>query len=74
MQRNLDRRVETLCSIVDETSRARLEEILKIDLDENGLAWTLDSEGDWHRSPITDGFDTQLRFRELAEVRANRSS
>ena len=37
MQRNLDRRVETLCSIVDETSRARLEEILKIDLDENGL-------------------------------------
>ena len=74
MQRNLDRRVEALCSIVDETSRARLEEILKIDLDENGLAWTLDSEGDWHRSPITGGFDTQLRFRELAEVRANRSS
>jgi len=74
MQRNLDRRVEALCSIVDEPSRARLEQILQINLDEKGLAWMLDGEGTWHRVPNAEGFDTQLKFRELAEARAARSS
>ncbi|MFI5317591.1 MAG: polyphosphate kinase 1 [Myxococcota bacterium] len=47
MNRNLDKRVETLVQIDDPALQARLEEILSVNLQPNSLAWTLDPDGSW---------------------------
>jgi polyphosphate kinase len=50
MHRNLDRRVETLVSIVDDEQKATLIENVDLAMDERCLAWTLESDGRWIRS------------------------
>jgi polyphosphate kinase len=71
MPRNLDRRVESLCSVTAQPLRARLAEILEINLDDDVLAWELTEDGSWRKVPTVVGVDTQLRLRELAEERAH---
>jgi polyphosphate kinase len=70
MPRNLDRRVEALCAVTDPPLRARLAEILEVDLADDALAWELGADGSWHKVETVSGVNTHLRLRELAEERA----
>ncbi|HTO69275.1 MAG TPA: polyphosphate kinase 1 [Myxococcota bacterium] len=68
MNRNLERRVETLVQIDDPALQARLEEILAVNLAPNPLAWSLGADGAWTRS-TADGPGSQERFLRLARDR-----
>jgi polyphosphate kinase len=70
MPRNLDRRVEALCAVVEPELRARLAEILDVNLADDTLAWELLPDGSWHKVETVESLDTHLRLRELAEERA----
>ena len=70
MPRNLDRRVEAALRVTDPRIRARLDEILDVNLSDDVLSWTLDSEGVWRKSPTVDYMDTHRRLQELALARA----
>ncbi|RKO64578.1 RNA degradosome polyphosphate kinase [Campylobacter sp. P255] len=49
MPRNLERRLELMTPIFDEYSRAKLAQILKLQLSDNDLAYELDSEGRYRK-------------------------
>jgi polyphosphate kinase len=70
MPRNLDRRVEALVPVIAPAMRDRLDEILKINLADDTLAWKLESDGTWHRVPRTAGVNTHRQLEELAIQRA----
>ncbi|MEX2255697.1 MAG: polyphosphate kinase 1 [Acidimicrobiia bacterium] len=70
MPRNLDRRVEALCTVTDPPLRLRLATIIDMSLADDVLAWELLADGSWHRVETVAGIDTHLRLRELAEERA----
>ena len=53
MPRNLDRRVEALTPVADPRLRARLAEILELDLADDVLAWELAADGTWDKIPTT---------------------
>jgi polyphosphate kinase len=74
MPRNLDRRVEAAVPIRAPELRARLDEVLDINLSDDSLAWELGSEGDWRRASKGPGVDTQLRLQEVALRRAEGKS
>src|ERR1700682_5706618 len=64
MPRNFLRRVEVTFPILDPRLRARIEgQILPISLADNVKAWTLDSEGKYHRR-TPDG-ETPKRSQDL---------
>ena len=68
MPRNLDRRVEVLLRIDDPTSRERMHEILRINLEDTALAWELQSDGTYER---IDGEDNAHdNFEQLATERS----
>ena len=48
MPRNLDRRVEALVAVADPASQRRLDEILRITLDDDVRAWELHNDV-WER-------------------------
>lgn len=70
MPRNLDRRVEAMLRVIDPRSRARLDEILALNLADDVLAWTLEPEGNWRKVPTVEGCESHVRFQELAVARA----
>jgi polyphosphate kinase len=70
MPRNLDRRVESLIPVTDTRLRARIDEILEINLADDVLAWELEPDGNWRKIPTVVGVDTHLRLEELALARA----
>ncbi len=70
MPRNLDRRVEALISVEEPRLKARLAEILAVDLVDDVLAWELAADGTWHQVDTTVGIETHERLRELATERA----
>ncbi|MCJ7436359.1 MAG: polyphosphate kinase 1, partial [Acidimicrobiia bacterium] len=70
MPRNLDRRVEALCAVTAPALKARLEEILEVNLADDTLAWELRADGTWRKLDTVAGVDAHLRLRELAEARA----
>jgi polyphosphate kinase len=70
MPRNLDRRVEALCPVDAPALRARLDEILAVNLADDTLAWELAADGVWHKVETVVGVDAQVRFRGLAIERA----
>src|SRR5690606_22907038 len=70
MARNLDRRVEVLVEVKDPSLTSRLDEIIRINLADDRLAWTLDGDGVWTRRGRGTGVDTHERLQELALVRA----
>ena len=49
MHRNLDRRVETLVHVRDDTATAQLEEVFTLAMDPTTNAWDLDAGGVWTR-------------------------
>jgi len=70
MPRNLDRRVEALVTVTSPPLRARLAEILEVNLADDVLAWELEPDGSWHKVPTVVGIHTHERLRQLAEERA----
>jgi len=70
MPRNLDRRVEAMLRVTDARMRARLDEILDINLSDDVLAWTLEPDGTWRKVPTGEDTESQVRFQELAIARA----
>ncbi len=71
MPRNLDRRVETLVPVLDDRLRARLDEILTVELADDVLAWELGPDGSWRKLPTVAGVDSQRELRTLAIQRAH---
>ncbi len=69
MPRNLDHRVECVTEVVDRDLRARLDEILRVNMEDDTLAWELDPEG-WSRVPTVVGLETHTYLQRLAEERA----
>ena len=72
MPRNLDGRVEVLVPIEDPELQGRLKEILDVNLADRSQAWTLDSEGRWHKLPAGDGLGVHRRLQQLALARGSR--
>ena len=70
MPRNLDRRVEAMLRVTEPRLRARLDEILELNLADDVLAWTLEPDGTWRKVPTVVGLESQVRFQELAVARA----
>jgi polyphosphate kinase len=70
MPRNLDRRVEALTPVEDDELQRRLDEILRVGLDDDELAWELDGDGAWHKVPASRGIDTHRVLQELAVERS----
>jgi polyphosphate kinase len=73
MPRNLDHRVEALTPVTDARLRARLAEMLELDLTDDVLAWELAADGSWHKIPTTAGVSTHRALQELALARAHTS-
>jgi polyphosphate kinase len=66
MPRNLDRRVEAMLRVSEPRLRARLDEILELNLADDVLAWALESDGTWTKVPTVAGVESHVRFQELA--------
>ncbi|HEC1785525.1 TPA: RNA degradosome polyphosphate kinase [Campylobacter lari] len=54
MPRNLERRLELMTPIFDEHSRAKLAQILKLQLSDNDLAYELDNEGRYRKVVLNE--------------------
>ena len=70
MPRNLDRRVEAIAPVDDPRLRDRLEQVLRINLEDDILAWTLQPDGRWIRVPTSEGLETHVALQRLARARA----
>jgi polyphosphate kinase len=70
MPRNLDHRVEVVTPVEDPRLKARLQEILDVNLADDRLAWELGSDGSWSKVPTIVGIDTHTRLQELALERS----
>ncbi len=70
MPRNLDRRVEAVAPVEGDELRARLQEVLDVNLADDELAWELGPEGEWTKVPRDKGVNTHVRLRDLARERA----
>jgi polyphosphate kinase len=71
MPRNLGSRVECVAPVTSSELKARLEEILLVNLADDVLAWELGPTG-WTKVPTKIGINAQMRLRELAEERTLR--
>ncbi len=70
MPRNLDRRVEALTPIQDPALQQRIDEMIRIELEDDELAWELDPEGGWHKVATVRGVNAHRTLQELAVQRA----
>lgn len=66
MPRNLDRRVEALAPIRDPELQRRLAEVLRINLEDDALAWLLEADSTWTHVVGEGLFDTHRRLQESA--------
>jgi polyphosphate kinase len=69
MTRNLNGRVETVVPIFQSRLRKRLEELLRVCLADDRLAWELVDDV-WTKVPTTIGISAHRRFQELAAARS----
>jgi polyphosphate kinase len=72
MPRNLDRRIEALVPVTDPVAVARVEEILRLNLEDDALSWELGPKGEWTKVEGDGSCDIHLRFQELAVTRSRR--
>jgi polyphosphate kinase len=70
MNRNLDKRVETLVQIDDPALQAQLEEILSVNLAPNPRAWSLGPDGTWSRQEV-GASTSHERFQRIARERSH---
>jgi hypothetical protein len=73
MPRNLDHRVECLVPVAEPALQERVEEILRVDLSDDELAWELGPDG-WSKVPVEAGINAQERLQEIALARAERGT
>ena len=73
MTRNLDQRVEVLAPVTDPVSKARLAEMIDVELADDTLAWELHNDGTWAKVPTRAGIDSHRRLQSLAVGRAHSS-
>ena len=73
MPRNLDHRVEALTPVTDPRLRARLAEMLELDLTDDVLAWELEADGAWRKIPTAEGVSTHRVLQDQAIARAHSS-
>jgi polyphosphate kinase len=73
MPRNLERRVEVTVPVLDPSLRARLDEILQTELEDDVLAWDLGPDGAWAKVETERGLSAQERLMQLAVERAGNS-
>jgi polyphosphate kinase len=71
MPRNLDRRVEALVPVLAPALRARLQEILDVNLTDDVLAWQLGPDGVWEKVPTSRGIAAHDVLQDRALERAN---
>ncbi len=69
MPRNLDHRVECVTEVIDPDLKDRLDDILRVNLADDVLAWELSPEG-WSRVPTAEGLETHTHLQRLAEESA----
>ena len=72
MDRNLNRRVESLVPIESTELQGRLQEIVETELADDVRAWELAPDGCWHKLPPVAGIDAHQRLQDLAVARARR--
>jgi polyphosphate kinase len=70
MPRNLDRRMEVLAPITDTRHQEAIDEVLRVNLSDTQLAWSLDPDGVWRR--LGGSINAQRELHELALARARR--
>jgi polyphosphate kinase len=67
--RNLYRRIEVVVPVDDPQLKARLDEILALEMADDAAAWTLCADGTWAEPP-GGSIEAQRRLQELAALRA----
>ncbi len=72
MPRNLDRRVEATAPVLDPALKRRLDQILRVLMRDDVLAWRLRADGRWTKVHERKGLNAQARLRELALERTAR--
>ncbi|CAG4931491.1 polyphosphate kinase 1 [Acidithrix sp. C25] len=73
MERNLDRRIEAIFPIEAELDKARILDILRLNLDDDMFSWSMDSSGFYARMETKVGISVQDRLCELATEEARRT-
>ncbi len=77
MPRNLDRRVEVMVPVRDPALCDEVRDLLRLQLADTLLAWSLGSEGRWTRlsaSQAEEGVNAQVESRHRAVERSRRAS
>ncbi len=69
MERNPDHRVECMTPILDPALTDRLEEFLRVELQDDVLAWELGPDA-WAKVPVDVGVNAHEQLQELALTRA----
>jgi polyphosphate kinase len=72
MPRNLDRRVEVVTPVTDPALRARLQEILDVNLADDCNAWLLGPDGTWSKVPTSTGCSATVVLNDRALERGKR--
>ena len=70
MPRNLNRRVEAIVPVDDPRLKARLEQILQVEMSDDALAWAMNADGTWTKVPNLENRDAQLMLEQLSVERA----
>jgi polyphosphate kinase len=75
MHRNLDRRVETLVSILDPEQIAEIQDLLSLGFAPGTAAWDLNSDGSWTRRHFDESGERLTDIQELLiAIKSKRSS
>jgi polyphosphate kinase len=70
MQRNLDHRVEAVAPVLDPELQLHLQEILRIELEDDALAWELGAKG-WSKVPPRTHVNANEALMALARSRTS---
>jgi polyphosphate kinase len=73
MPRNLDRRVEATTPVLDPALKRRLDQVLRVLLHDDVLAWRLHADGRWTKVRERKGLSSHTRLQELALERVGRT-
>ncbi len=66
MPRNLSGRVEALTPVEDPALQQRVEQVLRVNLADDVLAWRLEADGSYRKVEAVEGINAHERLQELA--------
>src|SRR3954451_16243945 len=70
MERNLDRRVETVAPVEDNEARARLARVIEVMLADDRRSWQLGSDREWRRTEVIEGIAGRIDTFEALKMEA----